>query len=76
MVVILDQTPIFEWNMAELVLMNRHRKDVLHNENGLTAQNVDTILNTIVIPSVIIKGNKGNIFTSLKMRYQGENNIK
>ena len=50
----LIKTPIFEWNMVELVLMNRHQKDMCHNENGLCAQNVDTLLNTIVMTSVII----------------------
>ena len=40
--------------MAELVLMNGQQKDMRHNENGLCAQNVDTILNTIVMTSIIM----------------------
>ena len=37
----LNQTPIFEWYMARLVVKNGHQKD--YNEIGLCAQNEDII---------------------------------
>lgn len=36
--VILDQTPIFEWFMSRLVVKNRHHKDMYQGEIGLYAQ--------------------------------------
>ena len=48
MVTLLNQTPLFEWYIARLVLENRHSKDTCHNDIGLCAQNIDTFLGSIV----------------------------
>jgi hypothetical protein len=47
-VILLNQIQIFERYMAKLVIKNEHQKDTCHNKIGLCAQNLDTILSSIV----------------------------
>ena len=45
---LLIQTPIFEWYMARLVITNGHANHACYKEIGQCAQNIDTILGSIV----------------------------
>jgi hypothetical protein len=51
---LLNQMPKFELYMARLVVKNGHPKDMCHNKIRLCAQNIDTILGSIV--SITIGG--------------------
>ena len=48
----LNQTPIFEWYMARFRVKNGHQKDTCYDEIELCAQNIDTILGSIVNMSI------------------------
>ena len=44
----LIQTSIFEWYLARLVITKGHKSHTCYEEIGQCAQNVDTILGSIV----------------------------
>lgn len=45
---VLSWIPIIEWYMARPGVKRRHQKDMCHDEIGLCARNLDTILGSIV----------------------------
>ena len=45
---LLNQMPIFEVYMARLIVKNGHPKDMRHHEIQLCAQNIDTIVGSVV----------------------------
>ena len=45
---LLIQKPLVEWYMGRLVITNRHKNHTCYEEIGQCAQNIDTILGSIV----------------------------
>lgn len=56
-------TPIFEWCIAQFVLVNGHHKDICFNDIGLCAQNMSITLSLIVSTFGMIWVKKKRIFT-------------
>lgn len=48
MATLLNWTPIFAGHMAWFIVLNGHQKDIFYNGVGVCAQNIDTILGSIV----------------------------